>query len=558
MPRIEMEKGDGRSWSVPLRGDHVTIGRSQDNDICLPDQWLSRHHAEIRRRANDHYLIDLGSRNGSFINESRARNEEKLKHGDLIRLGENRLRFLDDEREPAFGKPTLPTEAVPPRTKVFTMSEMFATHEPSFVENDASALQNRSLGLIAETASILLVEHRPLPDIYERILSLLMRAVPAERAAILRLEGDPPEPTIKASRSRCGESIARISRSIARKVVRERVVLLLPDIMEDADLSSRESILTTGIRSALCAPLWFRAPSSDQDAVIGLVYLDTRRHDRPLCDADVPIASALANIAAAKIENVRLLDESIEKRRLEEDIRVAAEVQRSLLPRDLPRVAGHDLAGSTRPCHAVGGDYYDLLADDHRLLLSLGDVSGKGTSAALLMSVLRASARAHWRDDAPAAAMARINRTVFENTPANRYVTFFLAALDIRDDRLRFVNAGHNPGLLIRAGGGVERLRDGGVALGVFEEAHYEEGETRLLPGDTLLLYSDGVTETWNEREEEFGEAGLIGVVTRCRRLGASAIESEIYQELERFAPGTRAMDDRTLLVVKRLPCPVA
>jgi sigma-B regulation protein RsbU (phosphoserine phosphatase) len=549
MPRIELEKGGGRSWSVPLRGDHVTIGRSQDNDVCLPDQWLSRHHAEIQRRGNAHFLIDLGSRNGSFINESRARSEERLKHGDLIRLGEHRLRFLEDEKERKTEEQSLPTEAVPPGTQVFKISELLAPIAPSKTES----VDSRSIGLIAEAASALLVEHRPLPEIFERILTLLMGAVPAERAAILLLDDDPPVLVVKASRSRSGESIERISRSIARKVMEERVVLLLPNVMADAAFNLQESILTTGIRSALCVPLWFRAPSSDQDKVIGLVYLDTLHHERPLTEADVPIVSALVNIAAAKIENVRLLEESLEKRRLEEDVRVAAEVQRSLLPRASPHIDGYDLTGSTRPCHAVGGDYYDLLVLDHRLLLCLGDVSGKGTSAALFMSVLRAGVRAHWRDIEPATAMARINRTVFENTPVNRYVTFFLAALDIRDGQLRFVNAGHNPGLLIRANGDVARLQDGGVALGVFEEASYEEGATRLLPGDMLLLYSDGVTETWNEREEEFGESGLISVAKSNRGLGAAALESEIFQALERFAPATRAMDDRTLLIIKRL-----
>jgi sigma-B regulation protein RsbU (phosphoserine phosphatase) len=319
------------------------------------------------------------------------------------------------------------------------------------------------------------------------------------------------------------------------------------------DLRLQESILTTGIRSVLCAPLWFRAPSAEQDAVIGLVYLDTRAEEHPLSESDVPIVSALANIAAAKIENVRLLEESMEKRRLEEDIRVAAEVQRSLLPHKSPHIDGYDLVGSTRPCHAVGGDYYDLLLHEDHLFLALGDVSGKGTSAALLMTVLRAAARAHWREFEPAEAMIRINRTVLENTPPSRFVSFFLAALETRTGTLRYVNAGHPPGLLLRSDGRIERLREGGVVLGLFENAVYETGATVLQSGDTLLLYSDGVTETWNEREEEFDEKGLIAVMRRGADLDATALESEIIRELERFAPDARTTDDRTLLILKRL-----
>jgi sigma-B regulation protein RsbU (phosphoserine phosphatase) len=169
------------------------------------------------------------------------------------------------------------------------------------------------------------------------------------------------------------------------------------------------------------------------------------------------------------------------------------------------------------------------------------------------MTMLRAAVRAHWRESAPAEAMARINRTVFENTPGNRYVTFFLAVLDIETGALSYVNAGHNPGLLQRADGAIELLHDGGVVLGMFENATYEAGATALHAGDTLLLYSDGVTETWNDREEEFGEAGLRQVMENSRGLAAAALEAEVVRGLDSFAPNARATDDRTLLILKRL-----
>jgi len=257
-------------------------------------------------------------------------------------------------------------------------------------------------------------------------------------------------------------------------------------------------------------------------------------------------------VAAAKIENVRLLEESLEKRRMEEDMRMAAEIQNGLLPREAPTVPGWDLAGCNRPCRTVGGDYYDFVLEDGRLLVALGDVSGKGTGAALLMTVLRAAVRAHWTLPALADGVARINRTVCQNVPSSKYVTFFLAALEPETGRLAFVNAGHNPPLLVRADGSLQKLEDGGLVLGLFENIVYADGAVRMEPGDTLLIYSDGVTETWDPQGEEFGEEKLAELVTRCRSLGAAELQEAVLREIERFEEGARATDDRTLVVLKR------
>ena len=182
-----------------------------------------------------------------------------------------------------------------------------------------------------------LVEHRPLAELFGQVLDLLFEAVPAERAAILLLEGEPPEPVIKASRARQGQTPpTRVSRSIARKVVDDQKSLLMPNLMEDAAFSTQDSILSTGIRSAVCAPLLFTSTTGGEDSVIGLVYLDSLMRSRPFTEDDLRVVTALANLAAAKIENVRLLEESLEKRRMEDDMRVAAEIQRGLLPSKAP------------------------------------------------------------------------------------------------------------------------------------------------------------------------------------------------------------------------------
>jgi phosphoserine phosphatase RsbU/P len=547
MAAINVVTAEGEERTVPLTQDRVTIGRSRTADIHLPDEWLSRRHAEIQRCEDGFYIVDLESKNGTLLNDARIQ-RQRLMDGDVISIGDHRLTFVYDDFE-ADESP----DAVPPGTRVFSARDLFdGVAEPSS-EAERVGRETRIVNTLIMAASALFA-HRPLPEIFEQVLTLLLDAVPAAgRVAILLLEGAPPHPVIKASRSRRGEPLTRISGSIARKVVEEQVVLLVPNVFEDVGFREQESVVAAGIRSALCAPLWYRAPGTEQDVVIGLIYMDTLKRARPFSPDDRPIVTALANLAAARIENARLLEESIEKRRMEDDIRVAAEIQASLLPREAPRVAGYDLFGSIHPCHMVGGDYYDLLRDEERVLMALGDVSGKGTGAALLMTMLRASVRAHWKEPSVGEAVERINQTVYENTPPNKYITFFLGHLDAATGRLAYVNAGHNPPILARASGEIELLREGGVVLGLVEHTTYAAAAVDLAPGDALLVFSDGVTETWSPDEEEFGDKKLAALVASWRDLDASSLVREILRQLDTFAGGAKPTDDRTLIALKRL-----
>jgi sigma-B regulation protein RsbU (phosphoserine phosphatase) len=170
------------------------------------------------------------------------------------------------------------------------------------------------------------------------------------------------------------------------------------------------------------------------------------------------------------------------------------------------------------------------------------------------MTVLRAAVRGHWTEHCLSDAVARINRTVCQNVPTNKYVTFFMASLDPQCGHIDYVNAGHNPPLLVRADGTIEKLTEGGMVLGMFESVPYADGQAELRRGDTLLVFSDGVTETWSAENDdlEFGEEGLMAVAVKGRRLDAAGLRDEILAELERFAAGAKATDDRTLIVLKR------
>jgi serine phosphatase RsbU (regulator of sigma subunit)/pSer/pThr/pTyr-binding forkhead associated (FHA) protein len=544
MPEITIQNADGVNHRFPLVKDRVTIGRSRENDIFLPDQWLSRHHAEIRRDGESFALRDLGSKNGTLLNGTRIAGEQRLRPGDVITLGEHALTFQTESEE-------VEAEVEPVGTRIFSAREISDIKTKPIVDPGELLRQNRLLQTLTQAARDLF-EHRPQSELFERVLSLLLDAVPAERAAVVLLEGAPPEPVIKASRSRAGEPIRRISRSIAKRTTEQRVSLLLPNLLEDAAFRSQDSILASGIRSAVCAPLWLTGETADSDQVIGLVYLDSLQRSHSFTEDDLKTVTALANIAAAKIENTRLLEASIEKRALEEDMRRAAQIQRGLLPSVAPRLSGWGVAGSNKPCHTVGGDYFDFVHEAGWLHLALGDVSGKGTGAALLMAVLRAAVRAHWTEFGPGEAMARINRTVCQNITEGKYVTFFMARLEPQTGVLTYVNAGHNPPLLVRANGERRELEEGGMVLGLFESVPYGEGSVEMAAGDALVVFSDGVTETWNNEGQEFGTTRLADVVRRGRGLDAPTLEAEILRALDAFAGGARATDDRTLIVLKR------
>jgi sigma-B regulation protein RsbU (phosphoserine phosphatase) len=545
MPQITFQASDGTKKRLAIAKERLSIGRSRESDVFLPDQFLSRHHAEIRASSGGHYIVDLGSKNGTLLNGAKIDAEMLLREGDVITIGDHALIFSAADADGA------EDELEPVGTRVFSAKELSSETTKPTIDPQELQRRNSVLGILTRTTAAL-VNHRPLPELFELLLNLLFEAVPAERAAILLLEGTPPTPVVRASRSQEGPPITKVSRSIVRKVIEETRAVILPNVLDDAAFRSQDSILSTGIRSAVCVPLWYTPREGLPDQVIGLIYLDTLRKTHSFEKDDLHILTALANIAAAKIENVRLLEESLEKRRMEEDMQRAADIQRRLLPEGSPHIEGYDIVGSNRPCLTVGGDYYDFMVHGNNVLMALGDVSGKGTGAALLMAVLRAAVRAHWHEGSMAEALERINSTVCQNVPEGKYVTFFAARLETTSGKVTYVNAGHNAPLLVRAGGAVERLEEGGMVLGMFEGVPYAEGVVELRGGDLLIAFSDGVTETFDEDGEEFGEERLLGALLRCRTLRALDVEKELLRDLDDFAKGAKATDDRTVIVLKR------
>jgi serine phosphatase RsbU (regulator of sigma subunit) len=271
----------------------------------------------------------------------------------------------------------------------------------------------------------------------------------------------------------------------------------------------------------------------------------------PFSKEDRELAQTLARQAVAALENARLQRVREEKERQDRELQIAREIQRSLLPSRRPEVPGFDVAAESRPCYEVGGDSYDWIPlGGERLALVVADVAGKGTPASLLMASVHAFVQALAGAAAPAPLVERLNRFLFANTQASRFVTLFYAELDLASRRLAYVNAGHVPPFRLAAGGRESRLTEGGPALGLLAEAAYDVGEARLERGDVVAVVTDGVTEATSPDDRELGDDRVGEVLRRLSGAGAPAVLEGLVAEVDGWVGPAGCSDDLTALVL--------
>jgi len=544
---------DGKSFRRDIDAEVLKIGRSSKNDVNLSfDLSLSRFHAEVSRRNGRYFVADVGSRNGTSLNGKPVSKPEELQVGDRITLGETTILFAADQ-EPRVALEDVPSLPADSSTMTIPLEDILSS-PPSPVSQPQSPAkrdaESRTLAVLTR-AGMELINYRPLDEVLEVIMDLVFEAIPGERGFMMLLEGDSKELVSKVVRDlkkSYGGKIS-LSRSIARSVVDNRQSVLTTDAQTDERFKMKESIVLQGIHSAMCVPLW------NNREVIGLIYVDTVNAARTFGPEDLKLLTLLANIAAVKIENAKLFEDTIEKQRMEKELKNAAEIQRKLLPVGTPDFQGYEVSGYNDPCREVGGDYFDFIdRGPRRMGFAIGDVSGKGTGAALMMATVRASFRAHLESPCTLPGLiASLNETIVQSANSNNFVSFFYGEVDGATGRLESVNAGHNPPLLVRASGEVERLKADGLILGVFAGVKHKQSENVLNPGDLLVAYSDGVTETMNETGEEFGEERLAGLLLENRTSSAAAIRKLVAERTKAFAGTAPQYDDITLVVVKRL-----
>jgi serine phosphatase RsbU (regulator of sigma subunit) len=528
--------------TVPLTGERLSIGRSSAAELCFAeDAGLSRQHFAFESEADGWTVRDLGSKNGTFVNNIPLKARLNLKPGDRITAGHLVIVFEPDAADPAKGVVVFEggDSSSPSTSTVVTSLEGALSNQTMAVQGPGAKSSAPMQALIR--AGQELSENRPLAELFSVILDLAIQAVNAQRGVLLILEGENLLP--KAHK---GEGF-RISTGVRDRVLKEKSSILVRDAQNDDAFKGRMSIVEQKVHTMMAVPL------QTKERIIGLIYVDSPFVIREFTKDDLSLLTVMANVMAIRIENARLAEIEQTERIMQRDLSQAAEIQGRMLPDKAPIVPGTDLAGFNVPCRTVGGDYYDFFPfPDGRVALALGDVSGKGMPASLMMMALHARVQVLAEDPGDLAAfMTRLNKATCAKCPSNRFITFFFCVLDTNTGELTFANAGHNPPIVVRAPGSAEMLEGGGPVLGILPIAPYSEMRISLQKGDMLVLYSDGVTEANDIDQNEYGEERFIEVLKKHRTEPASAIVEAVTKSLAEFAAGAPQADDITLVVAK-------
>jgi len=542
----------GPSRKAALEGDRVFIGRSPASDVVLADTHCSSGHAVIERAGERFVVRDAGSKNGTFVNDVRIGGPTVLAPGDEISLGWTVMTF-DRPRMPRVTiiespRETSDASASVPFREILEKGSATDARTSRLAAPASLSEENRALQIMIRVGEAL-VAHKPVSELLEDILDLVAANLPMDQCVLMLRDdagGDLETRAARTQGARKGRGEIQVSRSIISMAFEGHLSVLI-DIAQ-ADFDPSASMISQGIRSALCVPI------GDEDNVIGVLYADRHEGAEPFEDADLRLLTLLANTAAVKIQQARQVSALLDAQKIKGELRIAAGIQRDFLPRELPSCEGYDMAGRAIPCLDVGGDYFDCFCfAERRLGLAVADVSGKGVGAALLMASLRAwlqAELAHGTD--LAATAAKLNEFVHASSDARSFISFLYAELDRDSGALRYVNAGHNPGLVIGHEGDVRELAPTGLCLGMLAGRAYEVKTMELRPGEILVLYTDGITESRDAAGKEFGVDGLTAAVAGEREHEAPEILDAVFHRLEEFGGCVEPFDDRTLVVVKR------
>lgn len=534
---------------VPEDGD-VIIGRSSDAEIAVPDRSMSRRHARIFCEAGEWLVEDLGSRNGTLLSGRRIEAPTPISIGTVLRIGSTTINVIQAE-----GSPPLTSAGIEFDGHTVFRSAAELLKEPQAISSGAMKVEDDVFRRYTERLKMLNEVHQsldralPLEDLLELILDRAFDNLRPEEGTIF-LKGADGDYYRAASRSTKGDNSKTLySRNLVLQVVEKGQAALVLDTTADERFNQAESLLDAGVRSLVAAPLL------DPAGALGLIVLGSTLGIRQFNEGDMELLTSMASVAAMRIRNTRLAEEALERERLERDVALARQIQVGLLPKALPEIDGWELYAHNIPSRGVSGDFYKVeLIDDGRCTIFVADVSGKGIAASLLTASLEALAAGPIHDGVdPETICSRVSHLLFERTPPEKYATGFLTTIEPTTGLVRFCNAGHNPGIVMRDGGEVEWMASTGMPLGILPTGVYSTKEITLEPGDTCVLYTDGLTEAENPEEEEYGEERLGELCAMHRKESLQELADTISADQDAFVQGVPYIDDRTVVMVRRV-----
>jgi len=527
------------------------IGRSSGAELVLADRFLSRKHAKLHREGDAWFIEDLGSRNGTLLNGNKVEQPMPVKSGDEIRLSGSVIMFHSADQ----GARRLPRTSSPDSAQHTVFRRASELIEQQSGDDTTGLDAPEAIRRQADRMRLLNDIHRALgqslelDELFEMILARAFVELGPEEGVII-MKGEDGEYYSAARHSLPGvKSEYAFSETLVNEVANKGMAALVLDVETDERFAHAQSILSSGIRSLVAAPLL------DAEGSLGMIALNSRVHKRQFDESDMELLVSLASVAALRIRNVALTKEAAERRRLEEELKLARQIQVALLPTELPDIEGYELHAGNVPSRGVSGDYYKIVErpEIDEYVMMLADVSGKGIAASLLTASLEAlSAGPIEVGDSAKAICTKVCRRLFERTPPAKYATMFLSVLEPETGELSYTNAGHNAALLIRASGDTELLGTSGMPIGLMRDGNYSEVTNTLNSGDILVVYTDGITEAENPDGEEYGIERLQEVCEKNRNKSLKDLAENIEDDLDNFADGVPYADDRTYVLVRR------
>jgi len=545
---LEVVHPSGKRTRVALGHVPYRLGRQSDNDLQLRDSRISRNHAEILLESQDFVLRDLKSSHGTYVNGQRVE-RRVLHHGDLIDFGFDdsyRLQFLLDGHDIS-------------RILDRLSSSSSDTHETGSLNKLTVLLE------VARTVQSSLGVEEVLSSVVDAAISV----TGCDRGFLLLAEGD--QLVVKVARTSDGQHLSSEQLSVPTDVIlkelRQRRELLTMTFDPAAEgFDPNKTVAAFELRTVICIPL-IRMPAggASKDTLgdetsretVGVLYLDTQQIGNRLTVGDRELLQTLALEASNVIENARLLAEERRNRKIQEELAIARTIQQSLLPRALPQTGWFRASGISIPSQNVAGDYFDVRqTPEGRFVNIIVDVSGKGVSSALLASLLQGIFIAASSEPSELLGLlSRTNEFLVERTEGEKFATMFYCILE-QDGTLYWTNAGHCSGLLVHPGRTFELLRPTSMPLGMLMDASFEVCKTRMMPGDKLCLYSDGLSEAHLPPGEHgsyrfYGEERIAEIVQQNQAASCREIQDALLQDVQDFLGGAEQTDDVTVLVME-------
>ncbi len=553
--------------------DPISIGRSPECDVVIEDNLVSRRHAQITRNKGHYFIEDLGSRNGTLVNDVEIQQTTRLLDGSEISICDVSFVFqLDDDPNLIRQRTTKQTpaqisassillydeEGMPAvQSSIRSQFEMSSHSSKSglsslmpVVGGNGITAEEKLNAIVAVTESLRLAGDEK--AIVENVLgSLFDLFADADRGfiAFKTAEGLIVPKAMKTRRSQFEEQI-RISRTIVNRVMESKQALLSSDAAADKRFELSQSVADFKIRSMMCAPLLDPEGNS-----IGVIQLDTLRSSLAFNAGDLEVLATVAVQTSLALQKVELFRRAENAKQLDQDLKLAHEVQLRFLPQVNPELPGYEFFSYYKPTSAVGGDYYDFVSlSEHRMAMIIADVVGHGVAAALMMAKISAEVRfALAQHSDPVNAVRQVNRN-FANLNLDKFVTLALAVLDVRKHTLELVNAGHMPPLIRRADGQFFWLPNdrSGMPVGISDRAEYQCENLTMAPGEIFTFYTDGVNEAMNIAGEQLGMDNVLAEMQQCQAKSAEAVVSRMCQTVKQHAAGQPQFDDICIVAVGR------